>query len=46
MKKTFLLLLKIVYSVYNTMAILVVIMLFISQRAWIEKGNKREYKKL
>ena len=46
MKKVFLGVLKIIYGIYNAMAILTIVLLFISQKAWAVSGNKRTYRKL
>jgi len=46
MKKLFLALLDVVYSVYNTFAILILVFLFITQKTWIARGNKRVYKSI
>jgi len=46
MKKLSMIMLRVIYGIYNTFAILTVIALFVSQKGWTVIGNKREYRKI
>lgn len=46
MRKISMIFLKIIYGIYNTVAISIVVLLFISQKGWTTKGNNREYKRI
>jgi hypothetical protein len=42
----FMFLLKVIYGIYNAVAISIVVLLFISQKGWIAKSNNRVYKRI
>ena len=46
MKKIYMFILKVFYGIYNAVAISILVLLFVSQKAWTVKGNSREYKRI